>query len=340
MRVGDIDAEPGLASAGWVVESEADELQTGWPGEQVRIHKTRLRHPGGLMVTRKRVPCVQGPPVVLVHGFAQNRYTWHSSARSMSAWLAGQGFDVHVLELRGHGHSRAGGAPDHFGDYVQDAVGLARALGRPAFWIGHSLGGAVCFAMATHEPVRGVVGIAPVYRFAQSNRFVNWLARLSHLANVRGVLGGVNVRTRLAGQLLGRLYEITDVAGYAFPVSGWAPGSVEPEVLAERLERGFDWTSLHVWMDMARWAHEDEVEYAAAWGKTDVPLLVITGDLDHLTPPDDCHAAIDESGATDRTLLDLEPWNTGHHWGHLDLLTGIHAPEHVWRPVSAWLGAH
>ena len=26
--------------------------------------------------------------VVLVHGFAQNRYTWHSTRRSMSAWLA------------------------------------------------------------------------------------------------------------------------------------------------------------------------------------------------------------------------------------------------------------
>lgn len=337
--MGGAEPEPGLAAAGWVVEEESTEDQVGRPGVPVRVHQTRLRHEGGLAVTRKVVPCVQGPPVVLVHGFAQNRYTWHSTGRSMSAWLAGEGYDVHVLELRGHGHSRPSGAPDHFGHYVDDAVALAAALGRPAFWIGHSLGGAVSFAAATRTAMRGVVGIAPVYRFAQHNRLVNWIARLSHLANARGVIGGLNVRTSAAGQLLGRLYGITDVAGYAFPISGWAPGSVEPELLAERLERGFDWTSLHVWLDMARWAHEDDVEYAAAWAGTDVPLLVLTGDLDHLTPPADCRAAYDESGATDKTLLDLEPWNTGTHWGHLDIVSGIHAPEHVWRPVSAWMGA-
>ena len=36
--------------------------------------------------------------VVLVHGFAQNRYTWHSSARSFSAYLAAEGWDVFVAE--------------------------------------------------------------------------------------------------------------------------------------------------------------------------------------------------------------------------------------------------
>ncbi|MSQ03523.1 MAG: alpha/beta hydrolase, partial [Myxococcales bacterium] len=326
--------------SGWAVEADEQLEQVGQAGVVVRVQKSRLRHPSGLVVTRKHVPCVAGPPVVLIHGFAQNRYTWHGSTRSMSAWLAGEGYDVYVLELRGHGRSRESAAPERFSDYVLDAVALAEAIPEPAFWLGHSLGGAVIFAGSAWVPMRGIVGIAPVYRFAQANRFLKWIARFSHLTGTRGMLGGVNVRTRLAGQLLGRLYEVSDVAGYAFPISGWAPGSFEPELLAERLERGFDWTSLHVWLDMARWAHEDEVEYAAAWGRSTVPLLVVSGDLDHLTPPADCQLAFEGSGAADRTLLALEPWNTGRHWGHLDLISGTHAPEHVWRPVSAWLGAH
>src|SRR5262245_26903572 len=44
--------------------------------------------------------------VILIHGFAQNRYTWHTSHRSFSAYLADEGFDVFVAELRGHGRSR------------------------------------------------------------------------------------------------------------------------------------------------------------------------------------------------------------------------------------------
>ena len=42
---------------------------------------------------------------------------------------------------------------------------------------------------------------------------------------------------------------------------------------------------------------------------------------------------------SDKTLLDLEPWNSGAHWGHLDLISGIAAPEHLWVPVRDWLAA-
>lgn len=337
VRVG---APAPLGGSRWAVESDEIVVQIAVPGEPVRLRKQRLRLDGRLALVRKVLPCVSGPPVVLVHGFAQNRYTWHSSGRSMSAWLAAQGFDVYVLELRGHGNSRASGSPDSFADYIEDAEAVAAGLPEPAFWVGHSLGGAVSYALATRTKLRGVVGIGAVYRFGQTNAFIHWLARASNAAKVRGLLGMVNVRTRAAGQLLGRLYSITDLAGYAFPVSGWAPGSVEPELLAERLERGFDWTSLHVWLDMARWASDGDNEYAAAWARTDVPLFVITGDLDHLMPPADARAAYAESASTDKTLLDLDLWNSGVHWGHLDLISGIAAPEHLWAPVRDWLGAH
>lgn len=322
----------------WAVESSEEVDQVAVPGEVVRLQKSRLRLDGRLSLVRKHLVGVGGPPVVLIHGFAQNRYTWHHSIRSFSAWLAAEGFDVFNLELRGHGNSRPGHGPEAFGDYVSDAAAVADALPQRAFWVGHSLGGAVGYALATQQPVRGVVGIGALYKFAQANRFLHWVCRLSTLARGQRFLGSVSVRTRLAGQVLGRLYGITDVAGYAFPVSGWAPGSVEPELLAERLERGFDWTSGRVWLDMARWASTDRFDFAEAWAGADVPLLVVSGDLDHLMPPADARAAFDESGSRDKTLLELEPWTTGRHWGHLDLISGRHAPEHAWAPVRAWLG--
>jgi pimeloyl-ACP methyl ester carboxylesterase len=297
----------------------------------------------GLVRKRARIGGGVGdelPKVVLVHGFAQNRYTWHASRRSMSAWLALQGFDVWNLELRGHGASKARGAPERFVDYVDDAAALAEALGGPAFWIGHSLGGAVVYAVATRAPMRGVVGIGAMFRFAQANRMLNALCQLSgvlRLGQSSPVLGALNVRTRLAGRLIARLYSITDVAGYAFPISGWAPGSVEPEILAERLERGFDWTSLHVWLEMARWGVDGTFDYEEAWRRTVVPLLVIAGDLDHLMLPEDARSAYDCSPGPDRTLRVLDDYTTGVHWGHIDLLLGRHAPDHVWPLVADWM---
>jgi polyhydroxyalkanoate synthase subunit PhaC len=322
-----------------VLES-AEETQRTFGDEEVRLRKARVRIDGRLMVVRKEP--LRGAPlgdVVLVHGFAQNRYSWHSSSRSMSAWLVKRGYRTHSVEMRGHGLSRAGPAPERFSDYVDDAVRLAEAIDVPAFWIGHSLGGAVSYAAATRTPMRGVVGIGALFRFAQANRSLNALCRISNLLKGRQVLGGLSVRTRLAGQLLGRLYGISDIAGYAFPISGWAPGSIEPEILAERLERGFDWTSLHVWLDMARWGATGEFEYEEAWRATQVPVLVISGDLDHLMPPEDARVAFDLAHGPDKTLLPLDPWTTGLHWGHLDLILGKDAPRWVWAPIGAWLEA-
>src|ERR1051325_5328956 len=44
-----------------------------------------------------------GEPLLLVHGFSQNRHTWTSGEFVKN--LLFFGVDIHVLELRGHGKS-------------------------------------------------------------------------------------------------------------------------------------------------------------------------------------------------------------------------------------------
>jgi pimeloyl-ACP methyl ester carboxylesterase len=312
-----------------------DVVQATHDGATVALRKERHAL-DGLSLVRKYAG--EGPKVVLVHGFAQNRYTWHGSRRSLSAWLAGEGFDVWNLELRGHGRSRVDGSAN-IATYVDDVTRVADALGEPAFWVGHSLGGAVVYAGATQAPMRGVVGIGALYRFAQANRALNLLCRFSQQVAGRNLVGALNVRTRLAGKLLGKLYAVSDIAGYAFPISGWAPGSIEEDILAERLEKGFDWTAANVWFDMARWGAGNAFDWAEQWRATDVPLLVMAGDLDHLMLPADARAAYDESGSTDRAWHLLDDYGTGHHWGHLDLITGKAAPSHTWTMLRDWMRA-
>ncbi len=300
-----------------------------------------------LAVVRKTLP--EGPtrpPVLLVHGFAQNRYSWHTSFRSLSAWLAGQGWDVWNLELRGHGRSRGladanSGSlgAEAFGDYVEDVSRVAEILGPRTFLMGHSLGGTACYAAATEVPVAGVVGIGALFGFGRHNLVLGLLARLTHLLEPTILMSSLTVRTRVVGELMGRLYQATDIAGYAMPVSGWWPGSVERELLEERLVQGFDWTSVRVWLEMSRWYAEERIDCQDAWAQTDVPLAVVVGDKDHLMPLGDARHAYDLSGSSDRTLKLFEPYDHEVHWGHLDLVLGRKAPAHTWVWIDDWMAA-
>ncbi len=318
----------------------SDEVEQITHGEhRARLRKELLMVDGRLSVVRKhRADGPPGPAVVLIHGFAQNRYTWHISRRSLSAWLADAGFDTWNVELPGHGRSRANASPEEFKDYVDDLSRVLEVVGAPAFLVGHSLGGAVAYATATQAPVRGVVGIAGLFHFARTNRTLRLLCALSARIG-RGPVGAVNVRTRLVGRVLSKLYGISDIMGYAFPISGWAPGSMEEDLLAERLDKGFDWTSASVWLEMTKWSIDRRFAYEEQWRRTDVPLLVLAGDLDHLQLPADAKTAFDLSGSSDRTFVTLDDYTTGHHWGHLDILLGRHAPAHVWPLLGDWLAA-
>ncbi len=338
-----------------VEEGEVEQVIEG--EERVRLRKRVLCLEGEVPVFLVHKGPVEGtgrPPVLLVHGFAQNRYTWHNSRRSMSAWLGARGWDTWNLELRGHGRSRQAGSDgaERFEHYVADVRRASEAIGAQAFWIGHSLGGAALYAAASEcwraavqgrvgegRLPLGVVGIGALYAFGQANPFLQALGQLTHAARQAPWMPRLQVRTRLVGTLLARLYGVSDIAGYAFPVSGWWPGSIEPEVLQERLERGFDWTSVRVWQEMARWAATRHFEWEEDWAQADIPLLVIAGDEDHLMPPADARVAYERSGSQDKSWLLLDDWHHETHWGHLDLILGRRASTHVWPAVEGWMAA-
>ncbi|MEZ4319674.1 MAG: alpha/beta fold hydrolase [Myxococcota bacterium] len=281
------------------------------------------------------------PPVVLVHGFAQNRYTWRISGRSMVAALADAGFEVLSLELRGHGLSRelGSGNATAFTEYIDDLVRVVESCDQPPFCIGHSLGGAVIVGAASRVELAGLVPIAGIYTFATRNPTLRLLGKATLAAEQALRATPVRMSTGWAGRVLGRLYSITDIAGYGFPISGWVPGSLERDLLEERLAIGFDWTSVEVWIEMSRWANGAPVPGTERFGEVDVPLLVIVGDADPLVRPPDARACFDASGSDDKQLVVMDAFHHRVHWGHVDLILGKDAPEFVWPLVLDWLEA-
>lgn len=326
-------------------------------GRFQRFHKELLRAtpPSGrpLALVRKwRDDLPRKGVVLLVHGFAQNRYSWHLSSRSFVNHLADRGFDVFNLELTGHGRSRDYGSRParEFDHYVDDASAVilgtcAWAKSDATFLVGHSLGGAVCYAAATQvtEQVAGLVSVAGLFNFG-SNPAIGAIANF--LQSMRGVERlvrklGLGVAGRFLGRALIDRLETTESLFERLPVAGWVPGSTEPHVLQERLIRGFDWTGVNILLTMLRWASEGTFtgeggrDYAEEFSKLDLPLLVLAGDRDRLLPPVDARPAYDLSASTDKTWKCFGDSET--HWGHLDIVLGEKAPKVVWPYITDWL---
>ena len=292
--------------------------------------------------------------VILIHGFAQNRYSWHLSQRSLVNFLAARGLDTYNLELAGHGRSRDYGTPPAraFSEYISDCAEIIAAVSRHSghsqvFLAGHSLGGAVCYGAAPRCPERvaGVITFGGVYLFGQ-NRLLFHIAKLVSTVDRRsGLLRrfGLGMKTEFLGKVLVALLPVANEISWSFPVAGWVPGSTEPEVIEERILRGFDWTGLNVFLTMMGWAAEsrfdgeDGSDYAAEFAALDRPLLVIAGNEDRLATPDDVRPAWENSASSDKTYREFSPVEDELHWGHLDIVLGAKASTHVWPLVSDWI---
>lgn len=312
---------------------------------------------GSLALVRKRLSGA-GPAsaILLVHGFAQNRYCFHMPRRSFSAYLAARGLDVFNLDLRGHGRSRALGAPlpRSFEDYalldIPAALEAVRSCGHQSvFLLGFSLGGAVVYAAAprAHGLVRGVVTVSGVFRWGGGAPALARLSRLldrSHrLRRAVGLTRSLPLRLDVLGRAMARRADWLYAPTLPLPAEGWAPGSIEPELLRCYVSTAFDRTSGAILAQMGHWAASGRfcdasgrIDYAQAWAASGIPVLVIAGNRDRLAHPDlDVRPAYDCASAQDRSFRCFGP--DPLDYGHVDLIAGDAAPRTVWPCIAGWL---
>jgi alpha-beta hydrolase superfamily lysophospholipase len=306
------------------------------------------------LVRKRRATGPSLGAVVLIHGFAQNRYSWHLEQRSLVNFLADRGLDTYNLELAGHGRSRDfGTAPAAaFSDYVDDCAEVLEAVaaysGHPkVFVMGHSMGGAVCYAVAPRcsERIAGVITMGGIYYFGR-NPLLAQIARLLTVVDRKSSVVrrlGLGFNTSALGGLLVRLLPLADELSWSLPIAGWVPGSTEKSIISERVSKGFDWTGLGVCMQMMGWATsgrfdgEDNTDYRAEFARLDLPLLVVAGNEDRLATPADVRPAWEESTSSDKTYREFSPEDGGIHWGHLCIVLGAQASLHVWPLLADWM---
>jgi polyhydroxyalkanoate synthase len=307
-----------------------------------------------LAMVRKRCVGVEGSlggtraPVLLVHGFGQNRYAWHLPSRSFANSLASAGYDVFNLDLRGHGRSRHLGArrPRGVDDYIREdlpsAVEEVSALsgGRQVWLFGHSLGGLVSYAAAPQlaGAVAGIVSIGSPYHFARGSLSLSAIAMMvSAMSRSPFPMVNAHVPVRAIGAALRKVRRFAETPIYPIPLRGWHAGALEPHILDEHFRLAFDAAGVGELVEMFRWAAErrfggEDSNYVEGFEKLDLPLLVVAGANDDLAPPASVRPAFERSGSRDKTYQSLP-------LGHIDLLVGSDAPLMTWPLVTKWIGA-
>lgn len=308
-------------------------------------------HPLGMVRKRLPPPSRSRGAIVLIHGYAQNRYTWHSSRRSFVNFLADDGWDVFNVDLRGHGRSRRFGAPfpRTMDDYINEDMPLfvqeaCRLSGHDrVFLCGHSMGGLISYfsgATRLKDRIRGMVSIGSPYVFGQGSALLLSLRELAAAVRWTGVLDTTAARAlplRLVGRHLNRRKGLWNMRHLPLPIRAWAPDTVEPEVLEEYLGSAFDRSTIAVAWDIFR-AGRDKgfksadgmIDYSTAFEILDRPLLVVAGTRDGLAPPQSVRPAYELSRSKDKTYRAFP-------FGHVDLVVGKEATRTVWPLVRNWL---
>jgi pimeloyl-ACP methyl ester carboxylesterase len=321
--------------------------------EQVTLEKQVVMTPGRepLGMVRKRLPAPAEPrgTVLLIHGFGQNRYTWHVRGRSFSAYLARDGWDVFNCDLRGHGRSRRFGSqrPRVLDEYIREDLpafadeALRLSGDAKVYLVGHSMGGIISYGAAAtslRQKTAGIVTIGSPYLFGLGSRTLTALSAVLNTLRSTGIFdSNPTLPLRLVGRHLQKRRQLWDSRLWPTPIRPWSPGSVEDSVLDDYLARAFDWSSLEIAFDIFR-AGKDGVlagrhgrtNYRAAFEHLDRPLLVIAGTHDHLAPAASVRPAILGSRAKDKTYRAFP-------MGHVDLIVGREAPRTVWPTISGWL---
>lgn len=293
-----------------------------------------------------------GTPLLLLHGFGQNRYAWHLERRSFVNYLASRGWDVFNMDLRGQGRSREMGssAPQAFDEYVMfdvpsAAEEICRLTGQKhVFLAGHSMGGLVAYcagATKLRHEVQGIITLGTPYHFASGSAILKPLARLFRTLRYTGVFEkNPELPMKFLTKQLQFQRRLLDQTWLPFPIRIWTPGSIEPEVLIEFLQRSFDASSAAVALAIVhagleeKWHSADgTVDYSTSFENFDVPLLIIAGQNDSLVPPSSVRPAYELSRSHDKTFVEVP-------FGHIDILIGSQAPLDVWPRVDRWLRAH
>jgi pimeloyl-ACP methyl ester carboxylesterase len=291
--------------------------------------------------------------VLLCHGLAANRYTFDfAPPYSVAHYLAEAGFDCFSVELRGTGHSRRPPPGRRYTDFTIDdhvrqdgpallELALRETGAQRAFWLGHSLGGLIGYAMAQGphgHPLAGLMVLgAPVFLKTEPllrslmglGLRAAWPARLRQewmSATLAPFLGYVNL-------------PLTDVLVNPEHI----PPAIQRQVFANMMAS----MSRKVLLQLRDWIENDtfrsydgKEDWRAGLSRLTLPMLVMGGSSDRLATAENVRKQYELLTSPDRTVHVFgRDRGDKMDYGHGDLMFGTGAPTEVYPLIRSWLEA-
>jgi len=302
-------------------------------------------------------PRVHHEPVLLCHGLGANHHNMdfaddgRGSARlSLARRVAAAGFDTWVLDLRGRGAARVPrGADWSLDDELQEDVPaaietvLARSGASRLFWVGHSWGGMLGYAIQSGEhrcaeSLAGLVALGSPATLRFHPKVITWLrwpalALLALLPRRLPLAWLAKLGLVLSAPLrwVGRPWQ-QDLATIEAPALRRVMAS-----LADDIQRGVASRALS-WAKVGRIVDIEGSSDSPRLGRITCPLLLIAGSRDRLAPPQSVSLVRDAAGSDDKTFCTFGR-EAGHRddYGHGGLVLARHAPDEVFPLIESWL---
>jgi predicted alpha/beta hydrolase len=270
-----------------------------------------------------------GPPVLMLHGAIENgRIFYSESGKGLAPYLANNGFDVFVADLRGHGKSTPPiDRSSRFGQtesITEDIPACIEAVRRlrgpvPQQWVAHSWGGVLFTSVLARFPEYTKLVNSQVY-FGSKRTIRVW--NIQRILKVGLVWNGIcPFACRLAGYLPARQLRI---------------GS--DSETAKSYRQSAAWVRDDAWIDS-----DDDFDYGAAVKTISLPpTWHIAAQNDRaLGHPRDVRAFMESTGRQEcrYTLLSRTNGNR-HDYDHISMLTHPDAVSDHFPRVLEWLQQH
>jgi len=296
-----------------------------------------------------------GDPVILCHGLDSNRFIFDvKPGPSLARYLAANGRDVWVAELRGSGMSDKPGlfiteVPRHwtFEQHLRFDVPaiidhVLRETGRSrVHWIGHSMGGMLIqahLAMHSDVPMTSAITIGSPAGFVST--------RMKALRVMAGLRNLLRLSPVAPMPFNGRL--ILPIAHKLprFLLGLFHQPNISPSVVRKMVAVGSELiTSSRLWIDFGRfvatgiYAPENGRPYLENLEKSPVPLFVLGGSEDLMAPPESIRAALGNGTSRGERVFHIFGKDSGcmEDYGHIDLVVGERVVEEVFPVILKWL---
>ena len=305
-------------------------------------------------------------PVILCHGNALNNYFWHlEDPRDFGRYLQRRGFDVWLVDLRGHGASRLVNpfAGNYLGDQVAkhdpynwsledyamrdiDAV-IGEVLKRTGKsrvnWIGHSMGGMIMYlrlGYAGDDRVANFIAVSsPMDVPRPPSDMIEEMATNPD-ANMQAV-----IEKRMMASILHNLAILKTVLMTPLDVLYYNRDCMPDETVIRFYANAVENIPPKVndqLMAMSVKGHlmsvNGEIDYARLLSNVKTPILCVTGKADELAPPEAVRYAFNSVSSADKTFhVFSRASNCPRDYGHCDIICGMGADKDVYPYLCKWL---